>query len=317
MYNESRASAGVLITQGQTQILVDMGAGVDANLHRAGVDDRRFDALMFTHHHVDHNAEFISLLTQNMIGRSPFAVYGPTNTTKFTETFLDLYKEDFNYRLGRQSRTVEQRAKEITVKDLKSGDSLTIDAIKVTALAVPHSIETLAYRFDYKEQSIVITGDLTYTDQLPAFAQGADCMIIDSGGMKMVDGGGRTRPNMRNNNGDQGKGDRGKSGQQQSGQQQSGQQQLNQQQVNQQASGQPQGNGNAKRKTHAGNRAHLGLEDSSLLAQQSQVKNLVYTHFLPGTVDEQASLAVIRQNYAGTVTFGEDLMSLSCGNSAQ
>jgi hypothetical protein len=145
--------------------------------------------------------------------------------------------------------------------------------------------------------------------------------------MKMVDGGGRPRPNIRNNNGDQGKGDRGKSGQQQSGQQQSGQQQsgqqqsgqqqLNQQQVNQQASGQPQGNGNAKRKTHAGNRAHLGLEDSSLLAQQSQVKNLVYTHFLPGTVDEQASLAVIRQNYAGTVTFGEDLMSLSCGNSAQ
>ncbi len=38
-YNEERASAGVLLTKGETQILVDMGSGVRANLYRAGIDD--------------------------------------------------------------------------------------------------------------------------------------------------------------------------------------------------------------------------------------------------------------------------------------
>ena len=183
IYNEDRASAGVLLSKGDTQILVDMGSGVRANLYKAGIDNRNLDALMFTHHHIDHNAEFNSMLIGSVMGRGKVSVYGPTGTVKFTETYLDLYAEDLAYRLGKRNRTLEERKNMVVAKDLKSGDTFSIDGIKVTTLEVPHTIETLAYRFDYKDQSIVITGDLTYTDKLPSFAQGADCMIIDSGGM--------------------------------------------------------------------------------------------------------------------------------------
>lgn len=285
LYNENRASAGVLITQGDTDILIDMGPGVRENLYRSGINTNKFDALMFTHHHVDHNAEFISLLTQSIMGPNSFSIYGPKDTVKFTDTLLDLYHEDLNYRLGKRGQTLEQRTEEITVKDLKSGESFNINEIKVTVLEVPHTIETLAYRFDYQEQTIVITGDLTYTDKLPPFAQGADCMIIDSGGMKMMSGTEKVRAKMKN----------GKTG-----------------------NDKKTANNARKEKQKGGNkpaqRAHLGLEDSSLLAKQSNVKNLVYTHFVPGTVDEKASLAIIEQNYKGTVTFGADLMTLNCGN---
>lgn len=285
VYNAKRASAGVLITQGDTQILIDMGSGVYANLNRANIDSKTFDALMFTHHHVDHNAEFISLLTQNLVGQRPFAIFGPSDTTKFTTTLLDLYHEDFNYRLGKTGRTIEQRTKDITVKDLKGGESFTIDNIHVTTLEVPHTIETLAYRFDYQDQSIVITGDLTLSDKLPGFAKGADCMIIDSGGMKMK---GQTNP------------------------QRPGQQEKK----NRSANDKPQNNAR-DRKIKPEKRAHLGLEDSSLMAQQATVNNLVYTHFLPGMIDESASLAVINQHYRGNVIFSTDLMTLNCGNSVE
>jgi ribonuclease BN (tRNA processing enzyme) len=285
VYNAKRASAGVLITQGNTQILVDMGPGVYANLNRAGIDSKKFDALMFTHHHIDHNAEFISLLTQNLVGHRPFAIYGPTDTTKFTTSFLDLYHEDFNYRLGKTGRTIAQRTKDMSVNDLKSGDSFTIGNINVSTLNVPHTIETLAYRFDYQDQSIVITGDLTFSDELPDLAKGADCMIIDSGGMIMEGKINQQRPGQKENSNRTG---------------------------NKESKNNPRDN---KRKPQT--RAHLDLDDSSLMAQQAGVHNLVYTHFLPGIIDETASLAVIKQHYTGNVIFGTDLMTLNCGNSAQ
>jgi hypothetical protein len=44
---------------------------------------------------------------------------------------------------------------------------------------VPHSIKTIAYRFDADGESIVITGDLTYTADLQKLAKDADIMVID------------------------------------------------------------------------------------------------------------------------------------------
>lgn len=260
-YNPDRASAGVLIRHGDTDILVDMGSGVRANLYRAEVADNKLDALMFTHHHMDHDADFTAIMTRAIIGRDPVMVYGSVGTEKFLNNFLDFYGEDLNYRLSKSGRTLEARTETVTSKDLKSGDTFNIGDIKVSALEVPHTIETLAYRFDYDGQSVVITGDLTYTDKLAPFAKDADYMIIDSGGIKMVKGTELKRRKFSN----------------------------------------------IKLPP-----AHLNLAQSSKIAGDAQVKNLVYTHFLPGTVDEEASLAVIRENYDGKVTFSEDLMTLSC-----
>ncbi len=161
-HNEQRASAGVYITNGDTKILIDMGDGVTANLFKAGVNDRQLDALMFTHHHVDHNADFISILVRTAVSNNAVSIYGPAKTTTLTNLFLDYYKDDLNYRLGKSGRTLAQRMPFISAKDLKSGDHFNIGSIKVSTLEVPHTSETLAYRFDYNNQSVVITGDLTY-----------------------------------------------------------------------------------------------------------------------------------------------------------
>lgn len=276
IYNPERAQAGILITQGYTQILVDMGEGVRDNLYKLGVDDRKFDALMFTHHHVDHNAEFTPMLVRSVMGRKAVKIYGPTNTVKFTETLLDLYKQDLEYRLAKSNRSLEKRTKRIEAKDLKSDDSFTIGDINVSTLEVPHTIETFAYRFDYQQQSIVITGDLTYTDEIGPFAKGADCLIIDSGGVKME------RKGAKNNK--------------------------------RSASASKTSNSNkAKRKKNSDN-AHLNLADSALIAKQAQTKNMVYVHFGKGKIDEKATLSEVRKQFAGKVTFSEDLMQLDCGD---
>lgn len=162
-----------------------------------------------------------------------------------------------------------ERKEAFKVRDLQGGESFKIGDILVTTLQVPHAIHTIAYRFDYKGQSIVITGDLTYSDDLPTLAKNADFMIIDSGGMVMKDG--RSK---------------GKTGNK---------------------SAKNKGNSDRKRQ----GKAHLNLADSSSMAKQVNVKNLVYTHLNSTTVDIVASLKEIQKNYHGKVIFAEDLMLLN------
>ena len=269
LYDENRASASVLVTAGNTQILVDMGNGAQTNLNKLGVQARTLSALLFTHHHLDHNEEFVPIFISSLLGRNDFMIIGPPNTEKLTEVNLDLYQEDIEYRLSKTQRTLTDRQKSFKVKDIKGGESFKIGDVSVSTVEVPHTIHTIAYRFDYKDQSVVITGDLTYAENLPALAKNADFMIIDSGGMIMT---GRNKKSNTNNSAKKkGKNDR--------------------------------------------VRAHLDLADSSLLAKQSNVKNLVYTHFTPGVIDEAASLKEIRKNYAGNVIFGADLMVLNSSTS--
>ncbi len=270
-FNEQRASASVLISNGNTNILVDMGNGTQANLHKLGRGSRRLSALLFTHHHLDHNEEFVPLFIHSLLGRHPFQIIGPPGTVKLTEINLELYAEDIAYRLEKTRRNPTESKKAYAVRDIQGGESFKINKIDVATVEVPHSIHTMAYRFDYNGKSIVVTGDLTYTDNLATLARNADIMIIDSGGM-IYSGGGNHRPKMKR--------------------------------------GRPRQGAGGKRKEF-GKRAHPTLHESSLMAKQAGVKNLVYTHFLPGKVDQEASLKKIRKNYSGNVIFGEDLMRLN------
>ncbi|MCQ8868081.1 MBL fold metallo-hydrolase [Vibrio splendidus] len=184
-YNPERVSAGVLITQGGTQILVDMGDGVKRNLEKHGVDGRKMNAILFTHHHLDHNADFSPIFTSALLGRGDFLVAGPKQTKDFVNNNINLYDQDLDYRLGKTQRSLDERLDHLTIRELKSGDRFNVDEIKVSTLSVPHTIESIAYRFDYSDQSVVITGDLSAGPGVAKFAKDANCLIIDSGGMIM------------------------------------------------------------------------------------------------------------------------------------
>ena len=197
IYNEQRASASTLVSAGNSHILVDMGNGAQANLSQLGVDIRDISSLLITHHHLDHNEEFVPMLIRLLLGRNNFSIVGPPNTKILTETNLDLYAADITYRLGKTNRNLTERMSAFEVTDIQGGESFKVGDIQVSTIEVPHTIHAVAYRFDYQGQSIVITGDLTYTEALSTLAKNADYMIIDSGGMVMI--GGRNKNRSSNN----------------------------------------------------------------------------------------------------------------------
>lgn len=148
IYNENRASASTLVSAGNSHILVDMGNGTQANLSKLGFDIRDISSLFITHHHLDHNEEFVPILIRLLLGRNDFTIVGPPNTEKLTETNLELYDADIAYRLGKTQRTLADRIKAYDVTDIQGGESFKIGDIQVTTLQVPHTIHTVAYRFD-------------------------------------------------------------------------------------------------------------------------------------------------------------------------
>ena len=273
VFNESRASASVLISNANTKILLDMGNGTQANLAELKVSDKGLDALMFTHHHLDHNEEFLPILVHSLLGKQNFMIYGPPNTQKMAQSFIALFEDDIEYRLSKSKRSLSDRKNSYQAQDLQGGETFTIGGIKVTSLKVPHTIYALAYRFDYQGESIVVTGDLTYTDKLADFANGVNYLVIDSGGMQMTLINNRKAKNKSNKS--------------------------------------TQRVRKASKTTRNGKViAHLNLAESSQIAKDAEVKNLVYTHFAKGVVNEAASLGIIRERFQGKVIFAEDLMVL-------
>jgi ribonuclease BN (tRNA processing enzyme) len=269
--NPERASASVLISNEKSKILVDMGNGTQMNLNKLNERDSGFSALLFTHHHIDHDEEFVPIFIHTLLGKNKFQIIGTPNTKKLVDSTLDFYREDINYRLGKSGRSISDRKDAFTVKEVQGGETFEIDGIKVTTREVPHTIHCVAYRFDYKGKSIVISGDLTYTKALSELAKNADILIMDSGGMKYKKKGKRSARKKRRSS--------------------------------------------DRRNNSNFQRAHVNLSESSKMAGDAKAKTIVFTHFLPGEIDETQSLQEIRKNYKGNVIFGKDLLVVSTSNS--
>ncbi|MCL5128028.1 MBL fold metallo-hydrolase [Algibacter sp. L4_22] len=258
-YNIERAGPSVLISYKNTNILVDMGNGAQANLEKLNIKTKDLNALLFTHHHLDHNEEFTPIFIKTLLSGNDFEVIGPKPTNDLVNSILKNYEEDIAYRLSKKQRTFNDVASNFSVKELKGGETFSIGEISISCTPVKHTISTMAYRFDAGGTSIVISGDLSYSESLPILAKQADYLIIDSGGSLEL---GKTNTKK--------------------------------------------GNGKARsNKEHA----HVNLDESSRMANEAKVKNLVLTHFTFTNIDEAATSAELNKNYTGTIFYAEDLMS--------
>lgn len=180
-YDPKRSGPSVLVQYRGQYVLVDMGNGTQARLYELGVSLRDISALLLTHHHIDHNEEFIPMLVYRQLRGTAVEVVGPAGTAKAAAFAKEFYAEDMAYRMERRGRTLAD-AGAVSVREVKGGESFTLAGMKVTVAKVNHTIETVGYRFEAGGRSIVISGDLTYSDSLPELARDADVLVVDSGG---------------------------------------------------------------------------------------------------------------------------------------
>lgn len=178
-----RAGTSILVSVGDDRLLFDCGPGTVFRLLENGVNPGSIDRLFFTHHHIDHNADFYNFVVANWVrGDDPEAlrIHGPNPwTDSLLESLYDIYEEDITYRedVGYPTSGIW----DIDTSSITHGATVETDQWRVEARAVDHSIETYGYRITDREtgREVAFSGDTRKCDSVVSLAKGSDVLIQD------------------------------------------------------------------------------------------------------------------------------------------
>ena len=188
---DKRASSSYLVWQdGRPRILIDSGGGSALRFGQAGAHVAQLDAVLFTHLHIDHSADFPALIKSSYFEerKLPLPVYGPPgndsfpSTTEFVSGLFDgkhgVYRYLADFLAGKeggyplQAHDVALTAREIGT--VVSGNDLSLDATQVIHGTVP----AIAWRVSIGGTIIVFSGDTNGDNgNLERLAQGADLFV--------------------------------------------------------------------------------------------------------------------------------------------
>lgn len=173
-----RTNVALLVTEGNTRVLVECGPAILHQLDQAGSAPDQVDYLFITHRHGDHILGLpLFLLVRSMGGAStPLTILGGEDVVQAGKDLTHIVFPELAKRLISLT-WVDMPVDRTTIQRLGS-------SIKLSTLPTPHSpsISSLAVRLDFAAsgRSLVYTGDTAATDELADFAEGCDLLVHEA-----------------------------------------------------------------------------------------------------------------------------------------
>lgn len=172
-------SAQAIVIDNEVYV-IDCGDGVARQLHLAGIPLRQLRHVFITHHHSDHDIDLGPLLQIAWLSGlvTPVDCWGPAPTSQMIADYLRYQGHDIGVRTRDEGRRPLKPL--IRPHDLAGGGLIfENDKVRVTSAMVPHPPldMALAFRFDTKDRSIVISGDTKESAELIELAKGADVLV--------------------------------------------------------------------------------------------------------------------------------------------
>ncbi|MFC7167649.1 MBL fold metallo-hydrolase [Halospeciosus flavus] len=159
-----RVQTGLLLESGDDSLLLDCGSGV---LHRLAATETGYegvDAVLLTHHHLDHVSDLMPFLKARWLaGATDVEVVGPPGT----ESLLDDLHDAHEYMRDRV---------DLVVREVDAGEPFEVAGFEVEGFETRHSMDCLAYRF---ADSFAFSGDSEAFAGLADFADGVDVFVHD------------------------------------------------------------------------------------------------------------------------------------------
>jgi ribonuclease BN (tRNA processing enzyme) len=186
-----RSSPAAAVVVDGVPYVVDCGYGVGRQLVDAHIAPTAIRAIVITHHHSDHNADLGNLLVLGWAtgGKTPVDVYGPVEKTpvdpprttsvgKLIDLALQYHGYDIAIRIPDEGR-VDPRPLFIPHDVTEPGVFYSDARVSIEAALVNHPPvrPAFAYKFRTADRDVVFSGDTTYSENLIAFARGADVLI--------------------------------------------------------------------------------------------------------------------------------------------
>ncbi|HEX6947467.1 MAG TPA: MBL fold metallo-hydrolase [Acidimicrobiia bacterium] len=181
---------------GDEQIMIDCGPATTHKLVRAGLWPTDISTLFFTHHHFDHNVDYPCFLLcrwDQSVGKEvPLRVFGPTLTTQITEGLIGesgVFAPDWRARVSHPASqqvyvnrggTLPRRPPEVKTTDIDPGHVVESSDWTMTSAYADHVqpfLDSLAYRLDTADGSVVFTGDTEPCDSVVELAKEADALF--------------------------------------------------------------------------------------------------------------------------------------------
>ena len=179
-----RFGASTLIEAGGNYFLFDCGRGSTQRLWQQKIPIAKINNLFLTHLHSDHIVGIPDLwllgLMPGAFGnrKESFKVYGPAGTAEMMQALQNAYSWDIKTRITEYPNADSGRV--VKAQNVREGLVYNKDGVRITAFWVNHSDiidSALGYRLDYKDRSVLISGDTRYSENLIKYAKGVDVLI--------------------------------------------------------------------------------------------------------------------------------------------
>jgi ribonuclease Z len=192
----TRWGSAYVVHIGGEYLMFDCGPAATHKLVKVGIFPTQVDYLFFTHHHFDHDVDYPCFLLcrwdQSIGKENQLRVYGPTLTELITERLLGengAFAHDWKARVGHplsqrvhvnRGGTLPRKPPSVAARDVGPGLVHRGREWQVTAAPAEHVqpfLDSLAYRLDGPERSMVFTGDTQPCQTVVELAHGADMLL--------------------------------------------------------------------------------------------------------------------------------------------
>ncbi len=172
-----RSSCAILVTTGESKILLDSGAGTMRRLLEAGISIFELSHIIYSHFHPDHTGELVPLLFASKYPdsrrrRTPLSICAGEGLVGFINGLKRVY--------GRWIE-LDPGLLDLTEVDIHGPDNLQFKDFTVNTIPVKHNPESIAVRISSSRgASVVYSGDTDACESIVTISQDANLLICES-----------------------------------------------------------------------------------------------------------------------------------------
>lgn len=165
----TRNAPGYHMEADNCSVLIDCGSGTLYQLERAKKSYKDIDAVFITHRHPDHFADLMPLIHALLA----------TPDFKRTKDLAIVAPGGFNAYYEKAVAPILGKPKDFFIDLIEIEDKLEFGPFNVFTEKTAHSPDSIAYRFEHGNRSIVFTGDADFDQSLIEFSIETDLLIAD------------------------------------------------------------------------------------------------------------------------------------------
>jgi ribonuclease BN (tRNA processing enzyme) len=172
-FSPARSCSGYYLEAGDAKVLMDCGSGITRRLAELAIDWHSITHFVLSHFHIDHHADFPSLLFAWKYGQlpprsAPIDVVGPAGTRDLFQRLAAAYGD---WVLG--------PGFEVRITEMPPGASLDLGGATLSCTKVPHTVESVAYSIAEGGHRLVYSGDTGFDPAFAEWARGCDLLVLE------------------------------------------------------------------------------------------------------------------------------------------